>query len=155
MGKIVVLDTSGDALREGVLSKPTIIKPNRAECEELVGFALAKPDDLRCACTELLQRHEVVIISDGARGAWFAQAGRAIHATSPSVSVVDTTAAGDMLLGEFCLGFFPDRVLTPALAARATAMGAAAVERAGSDCPSRERIDELAALCSVTEYALG
>lgn len=155
MGKTVVLDTSGDALRDGVLSKPTIIKPNRAECEELVGYALATPGDFRRACAELLQRHEVAIISDGKNGAWFAQNGRTIHASSPDVRVVDTTAAGDMLLGEFCLGFFPNRALTPELAARATAMGAAAVERSGSDCPTAERVAELAAQSVVTEHSGG
>lgn len=154
MGKVVVLDTSGDALRGGVPSKPTIIKPNRAECEDLVGYALTSPDAFRRACAELLQRHEVVILSDGARGAWFAQGGRVFHATSPEVQVADTTAAGDMLLGEFCIGFFPDRVLTPQLAARATAMGAAAVEGSGSHCPSNDRVRELADLSIVTEHPL-
>lgn len=154
MGKAVVLDTSGAALREGVLSKPTLIKPNRAEAEEFLGRSLATPDDFRAACADLGRHSQAVILSDGARGAWFAQAGRAFHATSPDVAVVDTTAAGDMLLAEFCAGFFPGMQLSADLAARATATGAAAVEVVASHCPDRARIEELARLAHVTEYTL-
>ena len=152
MGKSVVLDTSGEALREGVLSKPTLIKPNRAEAEAFLGRTLATADDLRAACAELARHHDAVILSDGPSGAWFAQGGRILHATSPKVKVVDTTAAGDMLLAEFCAGFFPGFKLTPELAARATACGAAAVERCESNSPSQERVTDLAGLSVVTEY---
>ncbi len=152
MGKAVVLDASGEPFREGVLSKPALIKPNRVEAEELLGRALDNPEALRAACAELAAQHEAVILSDGARGAWFAQGRRLYHATAPTVNVVDTTAAGDMMLAEFCTGFFPGMRLTPELAARAAAAGAAAVEKLETVCPSRARVDQLAALSTVTEH---
>ncbi len=154
MGRTVVVDTSGEALQVSVRAKPDIIKPNRHECELLMGYELSTPDRFLQACAELLQNHQVVIISDGHEGAWFAQDDMALHATAPEVQVVDTTAAGDMLLGEFCIGYFPDCKLTPQLVARAVAMGAAAVEQPSSDCPPTARVDELSRLSIVTEHKL-
>ena len=40
-GASVALDTSGPALTAGVAAAPTLVKPNRAELEELVGRAIA------------------------------------------------------------------------------------------------------------------
>jgi len=154
MGRTVVVDTSGESLRESVRARPDIIKPNRHECEQLVGYKLTTPAKFLQACAELLQHHEVVIISDGHEGAWFAQGDLALHATAPAVGVVDTTAAGDMLLGEFCMGYFPERKLTPQVVGRAAAMGAAAVEQPSSDCPPPSRVDELVRLSIVTEHKL-
>ncbi len=153
MGVRVVLDASGEALREGVAARPVLIKPNRVECEELLGRPLGGREALRGACAELAARFDTVIVSDGPRGAWFAQGPLVLHASSPDVPVRDTTAAGDMLLGEFCAGFFPAERLTPELAARAVATGAAAVERGDSRCPGAERVEELRRQVVLTDYS--
>ncbi len=151
MGLSVVLDSSGDALRAGVAARPTLIKPNRVECGALLGRVLDSREALREACFELAGRFETVIVSDGPRGAWFAQGPLVLHATSPDVPVKDTTAAGDILLGEFCAGFFPEGRLTRELAARAVASGAAAVERSSSKCPTAARVQELAQQVVLTD----
>jgi len=129
-GVETVLDASGKALELGVRAHPDLIKPNAEECEPLVGFVPKTPDEFRRA-TEMLRRHCAhVIISDGGAGAWF----DGVFQAAPKVDVVDTTAAGDTLLAEWC--FSHD-------AKRAVAAGSAACTMPGSQSPSVELVQQL------------
>lgn len=94
----VVLDASGEALRQAIPAAPDIIKPNAEECEELVGFELKTDADFIRATKTLNEKVPYVIISDGGKGAWF----NGSFVPAPEVDVRDTTAAGDTLLAEFC-----------------------------------------------------
>jgi 1-phosphofructokinase family hexose kinase len=144
LGCPTVVDSSGPALADAWQEKPEVIKPNRKELEAVLGETLGSDDVVRSALRKLMTEHEVVIVSDGALGAWFASRGKILFAESPEVPRVDTTGAGDTLLGQFCADYFPARVLTPEIAARAVAAGAAAVEQHGTPLISLERVFELA-----------
>ena len=136
LGFAVVLDASGAALVEGVKARPDVIKPNAEECEALVGFTPRTPDEFKRA-TEMLQKTaEHVIISDGASGAWFDGA----FTAAPKIDAVDTTAAGDTLLAEFCwrLGCADGR-----RAAWAVAAGSAACLMPGGAPPAPETVERL------------
>ena len=97
-GWLTVLDASGEAMRLGLEAGPDFIKPNAEECEPLVGFVPKTPEEFARATAMLRERAAHVVISDGGAGAWFD--GEFVPA--PKVEVVDTTAAGDTLLAEFC-----------------------------------------------------
>lgn len=97
-GAKVVLDASGAALVEGVKAHPDVIKPNAEECEALVGFVPKTPDDFKRATAALKAFCDYPIISDGGAGCWFDGA----FVPAPKVEVLDTTAAGDTLLAEWC-----------------------------------------------------
>ena len=97
-GAKVVLDASGKALVEGVKAHPDVIKPNAEECEPLIGFVPKTPDEFARATAELKAFCDYPIISDGGAGCWFD--GEFVPA--PKVEVLDTTAAGDTLLAEWC-----------------------------------------------------
>ncbi len=142
--KDVVLDTSGEALALASAEQPLLIKPNREEAESLLGRRLVTEADFRGGCRELLRRHKAVIVSDGEAGAWFAKGTALFHAVAPRVDAVDTTAAGDMMLGAFCSRFFPDKTLDEETVAFAVAAGSAAVELPASRVPDVARIEELA-----------
>ncbi|MFO7534496.1 MAG: 1-phosphofructokinase family hexose kinase [Kiritimatiellia bacterium] len=139
----VVLDASGPPLVEALREKPAVIKPNRHELETALGRTLDSEQAVSAALRKLAAAHEAVVLSDGARGAWFASGGGILFAKSPDVPKIDTTGAGDALLGQFCADYFPARALTPALAARAVAAGAAAVEQPGTPLLSLARIIRL------------
>jgi 1-phosphofructokinase len=143
-GSPTVLDTSGPALAAGLREKPTVIKPNRRELEGVLGQSLASEAAMVAALRALSQVHEAVIVSDGARGAWFAGRGQCWFAVAPDVSAVDTTGAGDALLGQFCADYFLRRLITPDVMARAVAAGAAAVEQRGTPAIAHQRVVELA-----------
>ncbi len=121
-GLEVVLDASGKPFELGVAAGPDLIKPNAEECEPLVGFVPKTPEDFLRA-TEILHTHCAhVIISDGGAGAWF----DGTFVAAPQVDVVDTTAAGDTLLAEWCCSRDPRR---------AVAAGSAACTMPGSRPP--------------------
>ena len=102
LGFTVVLDASGAALVEGIKAHPDVIKPNAEECEPLVGFVPKAPGEFAKATDILREKVAHVIISDGGAGAWF----DGEFVAAPKVDVVDTTAAGDTLLAEWCWRVF-------------------------------------------------
>ena len=77
---------------------PDVIKPNAEECEALVGFMPKTPDDFKKANAALKAFCDYPIISDGGAGCWF----DGEFVAAPKVEVLDTTAAGDTLLAEWC-----------------------------------------------------
>ena len=98
LGWAVVLDASGEAMRLALEAGPDLIKPNAEECEPLVGFVPKAPEDFARATALLREKAAHVVISDGGAGAWF----DGEFVAAPTVEVVDTTAAGDTLLAEYC-----------------------------------------------------
>ena len=130
-GAETVLDASGAALAEGVKAHPDVIKPNADECAPLVGFVPSSPDDFRRATEALRAFCRTPIISDGAGGCWF----DGVFAAAPEVEVLDTTAAGDTLLAEWC--FTRD-------ARRAVAAGSASCTMPGGAPPDLSLVDQLA-----------
>lgn len=131
-GVIVVLDASGAALKAGFEAGPDIIKPNAEECEALVGFVPRTPDDFRRATEVLKAKVGCPIISDGGNGCWFD--GEFVPA--PQVEVVDTTAAGDTLLAEWCWRHFGEGLSPLDAAYPAVAAGSAACTMPGSAPPA-------------------
>ena len=129
-GAKTVLDASGKALVEGAKAHPDVLKPNAEECEALVGFVPKVPDDFRKATAALKAFCDYPIISDGAAGCWFDGA----FVPAPEVEVLDTTAAGDTLLAEWC--FSGD-------SRRAVAAGSAACTMPGGEPPSLALVDSL------------
>jgi 1-phosphofructokinase family hexose kinase len=148
----VVLDTSPPGLGPGVEALPLVIKPNRREFESLVGRPLEDDESVVSALKEWTHSIELVIVSDGERGAWFADEDGVLFASAPSVDAVDSTGAGDFLLGQFCGEFFPSRRLSDEVVCRAVAAGSASTEVEGSVAPSPERVRELQEKVVVTRF---
>ena len=142
LGATVVLDASGAPLREAVFAadadaRPDVIKPNAEECEPLVGFVPETPGDFARATAALREKVQHVVISDGGAGCWFDGA----FTPAPPVDVLDTTAAGDTLLAEWCWRTY---AAPAADAARwAVAAGSAACTMPGGDPPSPDLVEKL------------
>ena len=130
-GAKVVLDASGEAIIEGVKAHPDVIKPNAEECETLVGFVPRTPEEFGKATAALRKFCDCPIISDGANGCWF----DGEFVAAPKVEVLDSTAAGDTLLAEWC--WSGDAKL-------AVAAGSAACTMPGGEPPPAELVRELA-----------
>ena len=136
-GATVVLDASGEALRCAAAAHPSMIKPNADECADLVGFVPRTPDEFRRATAEMQLFAPEVIISDGASGAWF----NGEFCPAPKVGVVDTTAAGDTLLAEWCWRRFAEK--SGSAAQWAVAAGSAACTLPGGQPPPAELVERL------------
>ena len=128
----LVLDTSGEALKEGVGIRPWLIKPNAEELAELGQTGAALHD----------AGIEHVLVSDGAAGVtWYGPSG-VVHATPPPVPVVSTVGAGDTLVAGMVHALLDARPATDALRF-ATACGSYAVTRIGFGLKD---VDALAAI---------
>ena len=148
LGCTTVLDASGEAMKLALEAGPDLIKPNAEECEPLIGFVPKTAEEFSEATVLLREKVAHVIISDGGSGAWFD--GEFVPA--PEVEVVDTTAAGDTLLAEYCwrvfgcLGKLESKVGDAA--SWAVAAGSAACTMLGGTPPPCELVERLTDRCS-------
>lgn len=99
LGLNVILDTSGQALKEALAAGPWLIKPNTEELSDALGSDISSLEAQIEAATRLQALGiEHVVISHGADGVnWFSRA-EALQALPPKVSVASTVGAGDSLL---------------------------------------------------------
>ena len=135
-GKQVALDTSRDALREGVLAGPTIVKPNVDELQQLNGQALTDEGHLEQVAHQLLDSGiQLVVISMGPRGAMFVNATTTLIAVPPAVMVKSTVGAGDAMVAGLIAGQVQGLNL-PDCARLATAFSLGAITRIGSRLPA-------------------
>lgn len=139
-GKQVVLDTSRDALREGLQAVPTIVKPNIDELHQLTGLSLLDEVALEQAARRLLERGvQLVVISMGERGAMFVNATSSLVAVPPPVMVKSTVGAGDAMVAGIIAGQARGLSL-PDCARLATAFSLGAITRIGHNLPGQEAI---------------
>jgi 1-phosphofructokinase len=142
-GCIVVLDTSGDALRHALDAAPHVVKPNVHELEALAGRALPSLGDVVDAARELLERGVVLAaVSIGAEGALFVTGDAVVHARPPAVEVGSTVGAGDAMVAGIVAGRLARLDLSDT-ARLATAFSLAALTRTEPGAPSREEIEAM------------
>lgn len=99
-GVPVLLDTSGPALVASLPAEPAIVKPNRAEAEELLERPLPTVADALCAAGEIRRLGaQRVILSLGADGAVATWGNIALHLRAPSPASGSAVGAGDVLAG--------------------------------------------------------
>nr|WP_027872264.1 1-phosphofructokinase [[Eubacterium] cellulosolvens] len=134
-GKKVILDTSGEALREGIHYRPFMIKPNIDEIGQLVGRKLhpENREEIYAAADEL---HEmgipVVVISLGASGSLMSCQEGVFRAGVPKIEAVNTVGCGDSMIGGFTVGISRGMSLPECLKfASAVSTAAAMTERTG------------------------
>ncbi len=127
MGLKVILDTSGEALKQGLAAGPWLIKPNSEELSDALGSDVSSLAAQIAAASRLqAQGVEHVVISHGAEGVnWFSRA-PALQALPPTVSVASTVGAGDSLLAGMVHGLLsghsPEQTLRTATAIAAMAV---------------------------------
>jgi 1-phosphofructokinase family hexose kinase len=140
-----VVDTSGAALREGLASRPWLLKPNRQEAEELLGHRVSSQRALVQAVRRLLARGaDQVIVSLGKDGAFFGSATRPElwWARPPAVRVQSAVGAGDSLVAGFLMGWM--RRQSPLEALRlGIARGAATAMTPGTELCRRVDVQRL------------
>lgn len=106
-GARTILDAAGPALAHGVLAGPDLVKPNRAEAEELLAMRLESDGDLMRAARALLERgSRAVAISLGAAGAVLMTGEDGVwRARPPAFRATSTVGAGDAMVAGFACAF--------------------------------------------------
>ncbi len=146
----VLLDVSGEALRQALKAQPTAIKPNARELEEALNRPLSTPSDLIKAAGEILQSGvECVVISRGAAGALFMKQEEALSARYLGTPSIQTTVgAGDALVAGF-LAASLDGLNLDAAARLAIAFSISALQRTGTVLAPRPDLLKLAEFVEV------
>jgi 1-phosphofructokinase len=93
------LDTAGPGLKLGLAARPFLIKPNRAEVEDLLTTTLRTRHELVDAARTLIKMgSEQVMISLGVEGAIGVAGKEALFARPPAVKVRSSVGAGDTMV---------------------------------------------------------
>jgi 1-phosphofructokinase family hexose kinase len=96
------LDTDGEALRNGIEARPTVVKPNQPEAERLLNTALITRSSYLHAARQMQRMGaQSVILSLGSRGVVAASGDELLEVIPPSVDVVSPIGAGDALAAVF------------------------------------------------------
>lgn len=131
-GVLVCLDTVGEPMKLALLEKPTIIKPNKEELEQLLGRRLETQADMVCAGRELNKMGvELVAISLGGDGALLVTEKNAVCVHVPEVRVVSTVGAGDSMMAALAY-YMQQGYALEELGRRAAAVATATVQVDGS-----------------------
>ncbi|WP_026690769.1 1-phosphofructokinase [Alteribacter aurantiacus] len=146
-GVKVVLDSSGEALREGLGAKPFLIKPNKAELMDLYKQSINDLDDaLLLGRKAVRDGAENVMISLGSKGALFVNEHDAFVADAPEGNLVNSVGAGDSMVAGFLYAFANEKNLKDSFRYSVAAGSATAFSK--GFC-TKNKIDELAATIAV------
>jgi 1-phosphofructokinase family hexose kinase len=105
-GVPVIFDSSGPSLEEGIKGRPDLIKPNRAELHDLLGYSPSSRQQVQQAARELCEEFGVsMIVTLGGEGA-IAVFGADSYFIHPlSINVASSAGAGDGVLAGLALAF--------------------------------------------------
>jgi len=148
-GARVILDTSGDALRDGCAARPFLAKPNDLEIHKLTGLPVDSTSEI-AAAAQVMQHSGVanVVVSLGKKGALLADAENVWLAASPHIQEKNPIGAGDSMVGGLVWGLSQGLPLPEALR-WGIACGAATASMSGTAVGSRELVKSLAAQVTV------
>ena len=110
MGKKVLLDSSGESLKNGMYARPFMMKPNVKELEGLAGKRLDGMQDIALAALDIVEWGVPnVMVSMGSRGILYAYdedgEGKVLYMPAPKVKVVNTVGSGDSAVAAFALSY--------------------------------------------------
>jgi 1-phosphofructokinase family hexose kinase len=101
----VLVDASGDVLAASLNAAPLLVKPNRDEAAQLVGFSVDTWEAASRAAAWIAGRGPtIVVVSLGAEGAFMHTADDGFRVRAPVLDVRNAVGAGDCLLGGFAVG---------------------------------------------------
>jgi 1-phosphofructokinase len=142
-GGMVVIDTSGEALRQAVEASPNVIKPNIHELEALFGAQLTNQAEVIEAARALLAKGiGLVAVSMGHEGACFVTNASVAVARPPDIEVKSTVGAGDAMVAGIVAAKLRDLPLEEC-ARLATAFSIHALTRIESTEGSKAAVDDL------------
>ena len=113
MGKKVILDASGENLKQGLKAHPTLVKPNQDEIEQLFGVKLNSMEEVISYAWKIYQQGiPYVVISMGGKGAVLLCEKGEFLGTVPKIKAVNTVGCGDSMVGALAVSL--ERGDTPA-----------------------------------------
>ena len=144
LGARLIVDTSGEALRQAGHGSIYLLKPSLRELQELVGREINDERQQEIAARELIKeaRSETVVLSLGATGALLATAEGFQRFGPIEVPVRSTVGAGDSMVAGIVLSLAHGRSIEE-LVCFGMAAGAAASMRPGTELCTRQDTERL------------
>lgn len=152
-GGKTILDTSANALIQGIKAKPDLIKPNRSEAENILNLTIRDEVSAKEALTGLQNiGAQNASLSLGEKGLiWTGGKGNTIFAEPPKVEVISTVGCGDATVAGFAVA--TRRGLSEIQTLRlATACGAANCLAKLPGQISSENVEQLIPLVSIKAF---
>lgn len=104
-GKKIIVDTSGQTLKDVIKTKPYMVKPNKDELSAYLGRSIESFDDIIDALKILkAEGIEVPLITLGKDGAMAYADGKTYKFTTPYVTVKNTVGSGDSTIAGIVTG---------------------------------------------------
>lgn len=157
MGKRVLLDASGEALKKGMYARPFMMKPNIRELESLEGKRLASTEDIKEAAIKAVEWGvKNVMVSMGSKGILYAlrPSGDAeiktLFVKAPRVKTVNTVGSGDCAVAAFAMAVSEGKTFEDIIK-DCVAISAANTLSMENGMIPKERANELLSELSVTE----
>jgi len=142
-GGKALLDTSGDALLEGVQAKPYLIKPNVFEANTLTGINGKSRADLLSMLRNIHAGGvSLVVISAGKDASLFSDSNKVFYGQPPQIEEANPVGAGDAMLAGVLYGLVNHMDMADAFA-WGIAAGSAAASKTGTRMPSMQEVQTL------------
>jgi tagatose 6-phosphate kinase len=135
----IILDARGEPLRLALAEEPTIVKPNKSELQETVGFVIDSADRLKQAMSQMLSLGAgSVVVTMGADGAMASDGHASYWVHAPRVTAVNPIGSGDAFAAGLAAGLiegksFPECCRLGAACGAANALTATSGEVCGED----------------------
>ena len=143
---VVVLDAEGDAMLAGLRAGASVVTPNEAEAEELVGQEFSDPGDLAQGLSELVRLgagEAAITRPDGCVAVVGAGAERRfLEIRTEPLDPVSTVGSGDAFLAGYVAGLYEGRAAEECLAF-AVACGAESTQHFGAGTVDRVQVERL------------
>lgn len=143
LGGDVVLDTSGEALRQGVQAQPKLVKPNLFELSQLVGKQIANLQEILDNPTIT---HDVgaefVAISAGDKGALLTDGENTAICLPPEIQEANPVGAGDAMVAGLSFALYHGYDLEQALML-GVACGTASAMQSGTRMPEWDVVEDV------------
>ncbi len=151
-GKRVLLDSSGEPLRQGAGACPYMIKPNARELEFLAGRKITGLQDTIKAASGFCSRGvSHVMVSMGTKGLLYVSKADVLFAKAPCVKTVNTVGCGDTVVAAFAIAC-AENYESEMLLRFCTALAAANASTMENAALSVEKAKELTAKVEIQRY---
>jgi|SRR6056297_900729 len=143
-GAEVIVDVSGEPLKEVIKEGVFLIKPNMGEFQELIGRELKEEAEIKKEAYQLIKKGccQNVVISLGAGGALMVNRKNARFMRPPTVPIKSKVGAGDSMVGGIVLSLAKGKEFEEAVL-YGLAAGSSAVMTPGTELCKKEDTDKL------------
>ena len=140
-GKTVITDISGQPLKEAVEARPYLIKPNREEFAQLLGFVPSEEKYIDEAINFYNRTGIEIILTLGKKGAVYSGRAGNYRIINPEVKAKGFSGAGDTFLASYVYAVTNDMDIRKALCF-ASAASLSKVELEGTNLPDKKTVED-------------